>query len=118
MIEIDDAITQIEKLYHAITGMPVSSTEAAYAPIPPERDPVIHVQEQVERLLQALSTPVSPISGSSPPVSVQESGTEYVLLFDVPGVSRERVEVTVRGNMLVISGERPGPTANGHRLTM
>jgi HSP20 family protein len=117
MIEIDDAIVQIENLYKALTGTQATSTESPYAPIPPERDPVAHVQEQVDRLLQALTTPFSQMSMAGvPPISVSENGTEFVVFVDVPGVARDRLDVSLRGNMLVITGERPGPGSDGHRL--
>jgi HSP20 family protein len=119
MIEIDDAIVQIERLYQAITGSQMPMSEMPYAPIPPERDPVVHVQEQVDRLLHALETPFAPGAfAGAPPIAVSENGAEYVVFIDVPGVARERIDVSLRGSVLVIAGERPGPALDGHRLRM
>jgi len=120
MIEIDHTIARIEHLYRTITGMPptASDTEAPYAPIPPERDPVAHVEEQIERLLYALQVPFTPGAARAemPPMSVSENGNEFLVFIDLPGVDRERLDVSVRGDTLVVAGDRPGPAVNGHRV--
>jgi HSP20 family protein len=122
MNEIDETIAASERLHEAITGArPVaSSPDAPYAPIPPERDPVAHVEEQVERLLYALSGPVAPPArpASSPPISILESASEYVVLVDVPGISRERLEVQAQGDLIVVGGRRPEPAGDGQRVRL
>ena len=117
MNEIEDAIDRVENLYRAVTGkdMPASA-DAPYAPIPAERDPVQHVQDQMERLFQMLGSSPTATPGYAPPVAVWESDKEVVVFFDVPGVPRDRIEVAVQNNVLVISGSRPTPIGNGHRL--
>jgi len=35
--------------------------------------------------------------------------------LDLPGVSRDQVEVSVQDNVLTVSGRRPPPVGNGHR---
>jgi HSP20 family protein len=124
MVEIDEMIGQVETLYRSVTGKQAPSAESTYAPIPPERDPVLHVQEQMDRLLRAISDPAvvpSVIEASRawvPPISVWETPTELTIEIDVPGVARDRVEVTVHGSVLVVSGTRGPQKIDGLRLTM
>jgi HSP20 family protein len=119
MNEIDLTIVANERLHEALTGArpPASNPEAPYAPIPPERDPVAHVEEQIERLLEALARPAAPVraTAASPPICVYESNIEYVVLVDVPGVRRDRLDVQLRGGTLVIRGRRDNPMPQGYR---
>jgi HSP20 family protein len=119
MNEIDQAIVANERLHEALTGArpTASDPETPYAPIPPERDPVMHVEEQIDRLLHALSAPAASMaSPPPPPVSVFESDAEYVVFVDVPGVRRDRLDVHLRGSFLVVAGRRENPRAEGLRL--
>lgn len=112
MPSIDESIDRVEKLYRAVTGEDVVPTDAVYAPIPAEVDPAEHVEQQLDRLLERLGalgqtrgTPSKSIPWS-PPVTVWEAESEIVLWFDLPGVTREQVELTVQGNALSVSGGR------------
>ena len=117
MSEIESAIDRVENLFRAVTGKDAPVTETAYAPIPPEKDPSQHVQEQMERLFQLLGgQPAAGTAAWAPPIAVWESPTEVLIFADVPGTARDRIELTVQANALIISGNRPAPIANGHRL--
>jgi HSP20 family protein len=123
MIEIDEAIGRVENLYRAVTGKDMPRSEAAYAPIPTETDPVSHVQEQIDRLLSALGTSAEgtqlPTPSFTPPMSVWDSEHELLLSIDVPGAPRDRLEVTVEAGALLIVGQRAELVTNGfHRLRM
>lgn len=48
----------------------------------------------------------------TPPVDIYETPQELVLLADLPGVSRDELEVRVDDNVLTIQG-RPRPSAAG-----
>ena len=116
MNDIDDTITRLEKLYRTITGLPLeaSNTAAPYALIPPERDPVRHVEEQIDRLLRVLA-PQSGAQRWTVPITVSESVREYLVVLDVPGVHRESLEVSVQGNTIVVTGQRSSCEDDGHR---
>jgi HSP20 family protein len=111
-MELDEAIGQVSQLYRTLTGREMPTSDAPYAPIPAEKDPVQYVQEQMDRLLGLLNGP-SPASGNTtpwaPPITIYESATEIVVAMDVPGATRDRVDVHLEGGMLVVSGHR-GPT--------
>ena len=114
MIEIDDAIRQVETLYRTVTGREVPQSETAYAPIPPENDPQRHVETQIERLLAAMGRPALPERGWTPPIEVWESGTEIVVWIELAGVPREAIDIAVAQNLLSVSGRRSqAPTENG-----
>lgn len=113
--EIEDAIGKVENLFRAITGRDLPEQTAAYAPIPAERDPVQHVQEQMDRLMQLLGTSNRPEivpTTFTPPMSVWESGEELLLSVDLPGVARQNLEVSVQGNVVIVVGRRLPPTSN------
>lgn len=123
MLQIDEAIGQVENLYRAVTGKEIPSSAKPYAPIPAEQDPSVHVKEQMERLLAALSEPVSQAAVHAsrpwvPPISLFETSSELLVCVDLPGVSRERIDVTVNQGLLVIGGERTlqGRNVEGSRI--
>jgi len=113
MLSIDETIENVEKLYQAVTGRPAPPPDSVYAPIPAEKDPIEHVEEQLSRLLSAVGQSVQGgdalWQGASwaPPLSIWESDRELLLSFELPGVAREQVEVVQQGNLLTIRGNRP-----------
>ena len=115
---IDETILQVERLYRSVTGRDAPLAESTYAPIPAEKDPTRHVEEQLERLLRLLG-PAEPRAVAPtwvPPMTVYESEAEVAICLDLPGVSRDRVEVKQQGNLLTVSGERPSPVESGQRI--
>jgi HSP20 family protein len=114
---VEGAIGQVEKLYRAVTGREAPPLENAYAPIPAEKDPARHVEEQLDRLLGMLgSTPFSAPSWS-PPISVCESDSEVVVCLDLPGVTREQLDVRLQGDVMTVAGQR-ALVQNGLRLRL
>jgi HSP20 family protein len=111
---IDELIGQVEKLYQSLTGQEAPAPrETPYAPIPPEKDPERHLSEQVDRLLTSLG-PLSPATTLTrvwvPSLTLWETPTEIWVCLDLPGVTRETVQVRVLGRgMLEVSGERRAP---------
>lgn len=111
---IDETIGHIEDLYQKVTGTAVPAGDALYAPIPAERDPAEHVEEQLNRLLGMLGGWAQPSGPAwAPPISISESESEIVVDADLPGVGRDQVSVTVHGNALVIAGSRLVSHNNG-----
>jgi HSP20 family protein len=114
VVTIEDTITSMEKLLTAVTGQAPPASEPAYAPIPAEKDPIQHVDEQISRLLTLLEGGGAASRGSlgpafSPPLSVSETDTEVVLRFQLPGVKREDVEVASKGGILTVRGQTALP---------
>ena len=107
---IDNAIGQVERLYRTVTGRDAPPIqEQPYAVIPPEKVPEEHVQEQVDRLVETL---IEFSGGSaqatwSPPISIWEGREEFVITVDLPGVTRDGVQVSITKGMLDIHGARP-----------
>lgn len=123
MTEVDKAIREVEKLYRAVTGNDVPALESPYAAIPAEQDPATYVKHQLDRLLAALAEPASQMALQanaharpwSPPVSLCESSTDFVVSVDLPGVGRERIQVRVEGGYLIVTGQRPAAINNARR---
>jgi HSP20 family protein len=118
MIEIDDAIGRVEQLYRAVTGKDPPAAEAAYAPIPAEREPTKYVEEQLDRLLGVLGQPLpTPMAAPwQPPASIWEGDNDVVIFVDVAGVARDNLEIAQHGNVVTITGLRPAPVQDGYVL--
>jgi len=127
MTEIEDTIGKVENLYRSLTGQEAPELKAPFAPIPAERDPVEHVQEQIERLNQLLGQASGQESTRTqawvPAVSLWESTDEILVSIDLPGVNRQGLEVSVQGsaqgNAIILTGRRGPPgQANGTKLLL
>lgn len=111
---IDELIGQVERFYQSLTGQEAPPAgETPYAPIPPEKDPERHLADQVDRLLTSLG-PLSPATTLAsvwvPSLTLWETPTETWICLDLPGVTRETVQVRVLGRgVLEVGGERRAP---------
>lgn len=65
--------------------------------------------ESLDRFFGGDSAPAS----RTPAMDVIESDTAYTLKFDVPGASRDQLEVTVEGRRLTLATVVPQPAAEG-----
>lgn len=111
-MDIEYTIGRVSGLYRAITGRDVPTSDTPYAPIPAEKDPVQHVEEQLVRLLDALEPTAGRVSTTpwTPAISVYETPVELIVTLDVPGTSGDALEVKTERGMLVVSGQRkPSP---------
>ncbi len=111
-VVVDETIGTIENFYRTLTGRTPPPLDRPYAPIPAEKDPGQHVEEQLNRLLKLLGT--TPWDGRTagtwmPAMSVWENDEEILLCLDLPGVTREDVKVTTRGNVITVAGVRRAP---------
>ena len=72
-------------------------------------------QERLERLAAQRG------SAWDPPIDVYETPARYVVTAEVPGLSREQIELAVQDNRLTIRGLRPAagpdsPTRHYHQI--
>lgn len=107
MFSVEHTIQSVEKLYHAITGHEAPAPNGSYAAIPPEKDPVVHVEESIAKLEEALSTRAAAAEPPwAPGVDLCETSLEYTIFADIPGVERTDIRVGAAGRVITISGER------------
>lgn len=73
----------------------------------PLRD-LLNFQERINRLAHLPFQERCAITGPSwnPPVNVLETPDAYIFRMDLPGVGKDQISVEVRGNRLIIQGER------------
>jgi HSP20 family protein len=73
------------------------------------------MQRQMDRLLDRMWTGSDPASELTFPVitapyvpscNIDETNSHYLFSFDVPGVKKEDIKVELRGQTLIVSGER------------
>ena len=68
----------------------------------PLRD-LLALQERIDRLTEAGDT------GWTPPVDLYETVDRYVLTAELPGLSREDLEIRFLDGQLQVQGQRPSP---------
>jgi HSP20 family protein len=75
----------------------------------PKWDPLRDLLALHEQIGQLVGTDAP---GWTPPVDLYETATDYVLVAELPGLSRDRIDVHAEGNRITIRGERAaGPGA-------
>ena len=52
----------------------------------------------------------------APPIAIYESATEILVAIDVPGTTRDRIDVHLEAGLLVIGGVRAPSPADGQAL--
>jgi HSP20 family protein len=75
---------------------------------------------EFDRLAQQLTGAVSPGTWSRPspmPMDAFRSGDEYVIVFDLPGVSPDAIDLDIERNVLTVKAERR-PAALGEGVEM
>jgi HSP20 family molecular chaperone IbpA len=114
---IEDTIDRVERLYVTITGHPPPIVDGSGPRIPPDSDPVQHVEDQLGRLVIELEQRFAPEPTSAvtwvPRACTWRDDTGFELLVDVPGVPRDRLELSVDDRTLHIRGTRPAPWHEG-----
>ncbi len=108
---IEQTIDRVEQLYATITGHTPPIIEGNGSRIPPETDPVRHVEDQLGRLLAALGQQLvpetSPRAPWSPPMIAWQDDTGYELAIAMPGIARDQIELWLEPRALVVRGELP-----------
>jgi HSP20 family molecular chaperone IbpA len=111
---IEDTIDRVERLYTTITGGPPPQLEGGGVRIPPEADPVRHIEDQLGRLIAALDLKLNPAAPSwQPRAFAWRDDLALELAIDIPGVPRETLELRLDGQMLAVEGHRPPPWPAG-----
>jgi HSP20 family protein len=82
------------------------------------RDPLEHLQREVERLFRDLVYRRHPAShfaepAWSPPADLEVSKVGARVLVELAGVPRESIQVRIHGRLLEVSGRREAPRAPG-----
>lgn len=116
---LDETIEQVESLYQSVTGReaPPAAT-MPYAAIPPEKDPEMHVGEQIERLLKSLTQFASRPTGAAawtPAIWMCQSTDRLLIHMDLPGVPRDALRVRMQNGAILVSGTRTPPLAGAQR---
>lgn len=107
---IDETIDRVEQLYFVIKGQrpPPLETRAA---IPPESDPIAHVEEQIGQLIgaaeQLVAMPRMPTW--VPRAVVWRDDAGLLLALDLSGVSRDQIEITLQRGVITVAGRRQTP---------
>lgn len=70
-----------------------------------------HLQREVDRLFDRALGHITDEAASeqigwAPPVDFSETEDAYVLRFDLPGVPRDAIDLSVEDNVLTLNGER------------
>ena len=106
-MNIDETISQVEKLFEKATGKQINASDMKYT-INPNIDPISLLEARVNQLAQVLNDPavIQKLQPWNPAASVWENDDKIIVRLDVPAVSKEDVDIALRANMLTISGVR------------
>ncbi|MCB0419978.1 MAG: Hsp20/alpha crystallin family protein [Bdellovibrionales bacterium] len=105
---LEDTIQKVERLYENVTGKDFNAKEATHEPISAEIDPYLLLDVRMNQLLSLLESPATQmmLRPSIPPMSAWENENLYLLRFDIPGVEKSDIDITVRGAYLIINARR------------
>jgi HSP20 family protein len=114
MLNVEQAFAEVASVYQALTGEPFKPGRYE---LPPEVNPLEQAEanyRQFKRLMEQKSQnggdprkPATPMTAVvPPPVDVTEFEREVRICVDMPGVTREQVNVSVLGDTLTIRAER------------
>lgn len=67
-----------------------------------ERDPFLSLRQQMDRLFDAFTSS----AGAWPSIDMRETDQAYEIEAELPGLEQNEVEVNLRDNALMISGEK------------
>jgi HSP20 family protein len=78
-------------------------------------EPLLDLERQVDRLLEAIPFPFPTIrlERQFPPVNVYDLDDEYLLTAELPGISTADLDLSVAQGVLTLKGVRPAPAAVG-----
>ncbi|MFD3452817.1 Hsp20/alpha crystallin family protein [Streptomyces sp. NPDC058691] len=77
-------------------------------------DPFRELDRLAQQMLGATGTWSRP---TAMPMDAYRDGDQYVIVFDLPGISPEAIDIDVERNMLTVKAERR-PTANAENVQM
>jgi len=72
---------------------------------------VSRLQREIDRMFDDFLTPARTLetnekSSYSPACDVEETDSQYLVSFDMPGVSKDNINIEIVDNILTVSGER------------
>ncbi len=112
MQTLEQALRELEDLHQKVFGRPAPELGARpLAPFPPGVDPLKHTLHEVQRLKEiADQVAFAPRPGCwVPAMDSFLIDDEFVVRLDVPGVSREDIEVFVVDGECIVRGDRKPP---------
>ena len=115
MLNVEQAIREVGAVYQTVAGRPI---QPGASELPPEADPVGHVEAKYRQLKSMLerSTPSAGGAAWCPLVDVIELEREIRIEVDVAGVPRDRMSISIAGDLLVLRGERTNGRGPGIML--
>ena len=106
-MNIEETITAVEKLYTRVTGQQLPANSMKH-PVQSNVDPIALLEMRIGELNHLLQDPkvFQSLQPWTPPVAVWEGDDKILIRLDLPAVCKEDVDISLRGNVLVISGTR------------
>src|SRR5262249_827410 len=114
-MNIEETISAVEQLYHRVTGQQLTPNSIKHT-VQPNVDPIALLETRLFELHRLVQDPtvMQHLQPCAPPMSPWESDEKIVLRLDLPAVSKEDVDISLRGNVLLISGTRQLPPQNSN----
>jgi HSP20 family protein len=120
MLNVEQAFAEVASAYQALTGQPFKPGRYES---PPEVNPLEQAEanyRQFKRLMEQRTQnggdprKAAPMAAVPPPIDVLEFEREVRVMCDLPGMTRDQVNVSITGEALTIRAERTAlRTGNG-----
>lgn len=107
-MKIEETISNIENLYQQVTGQRMNPSEGPSKNVNPNLDPISVLEYRVNELMHLVQDPLilQKLQPWTPPICVWESDDRIIMRLDLPSVSKEDIDISLKANTLVISGVR------------
>jgi len=112
MQELTGTLDQLKGLHEKVFGGPAPSPPMPAAfPFPPGVDPIAHARAEADhltRLMESVAFAPRP-NAWMPPADTFVADEALAVRVEIPGVSREDIQVHVVGRECIVRGERKAP---------
>lgn len=109
MKELAQALEDLKLLHEKVLGRPAPDlTQQPHVPFPFGVDPLQHALFEAQQLMQMLepATAAPVVSAWTPPADCITTQDEFIVQLEVPGISREDLDVLLVGGECIVRGER------------
>ena len=113
----------VQRLYERVTGTPYPRDrfQRARRPLPTQVDPIPYLRQKLDQLQLIVDQRMHP-GGTTrevrwvPVAEVLEGTKDYQIYLELPGLSKEHIQVNAEENVIRITGERKFEGQRGRKM--
>ena len=73
-------------------------------------DPFVHMMRMRQQMERNMHRAFADTGAFTPKMDMKQTNQQYIITMDVPGMDKDKINVEIKGGMLVVSGERRSET--------